>query len=162
MVDDLLGGWTNRYADELKHRRTSVVYRPAVWAEPWITAWLWTSEPQTPAKVREELLTCIHRTAYIQLHGAARSLGALLEQEGQAMAMAGVAEPKLDNDDIAYTRIVLEPFLAENGEPTLIAALFGDGAARELGYTPLGLSARAGLALALADATSSRRNATRI
>jgi hypothetical protein len=32
----------------------------------------------------------------------------------------------------------------------LIAALFGDAAARELGYQPLGLSPRAGLALAAA------------
>jgi hypothetical protein len=33
---------------------------------------------------------------------------------------------------------------------TLIAALFGDAAARELGYRPLGLSPRAGVALAAA------------
>ena len=33
---------------------------------------------------------------------------------------------------------------------TLIAALFGDAAARELGYQPLGLSPRAGLVLAAA------------
>jgi hypothetical protein len=42
--------------------------------------------------------------------------------------------------------------LNETDQPTVIPALFGDAAANQLGYTPLGLSARAGLALALHDA----------
>lgn len=33
--------------------------------------------------------------------------------------------------------------------PTLISALYGDEAVQELGYTPLGLSTNAGLALGL-------------
>jgi hypothetical protein len=48
-----------------------------------------------------------------------------------------------------YTREVLTPLLDREDMPALVAALFGDAAARELGYEPLGLSPRAGLALAL-------------
>ncbi|MEZ4863643.1 MAG: hypothetical protein R3C14_20145 [Caldilineaceae bacterium] len=38
------------------------------------------------------------------------------------------------------------------GEPIALAALYDDPAARELGYTPLGLSPYAGLALARFEA----------
>lgn len=59
---------------------------------------------------------------------------------------------KLDADELAYTRAVITPHLDTKDQPTLIAWLFGDEAAHTLGYTPLGLSERAGFALALHDA----------
>ena len=65
------------------------------------------------------------------------------------MAMAGCSRPMLTADDIAYTREVLAPYLNAKDRPTLIACLFGDAAAHALGYSPQGLSDRAGLALAL-------------
>ena len=68
------------------------------------------------------------------------------------MRMANASTPALDADDLAYTREVLAPLLDADDKPTLVAALFGDDAARDLGYTPLGLSRNAGLALARADA----------
>jgi hypothetical protein len=103
--------------------------------------------------VREEVASSIYRVAYIHRHGPARTLGELLRQEGYAMAMAGATSPILDGDDLSYTREVLTDHLLESGQPTLMAALFGDEVARELGYRPLGLSPRAGLALALSDAS---------
>ena len=51
----------------------------------------------------------------------------------------------LDEDDWGYTGEVLAPYLESEDQGVLMAALFGDGAARELGYRPLGVSARAGL-----------------
>ena len=81
-----------------------------------------------------------------------QNLGEMLNQEGYPMCMAGATTPTLDDEDLAYTQTVLAPYLAQTGEPTLIAALFGDPGARELGYTPLGLSPRAGFALALYEA----------
>jgi hypothetical protein len=104
------------------------------------------------AKVRAEVAACIYRTAYVQRHGLAQTLGELLAQEGYAMVMAGATAPALDADDLAYTQEVLAPYRNASGEPTLMAALFGDVAARQLGYTPLGLSPNAGLALALHEA----------
>jgi hypothetical protein len=68
------------------------------------------------------------------------------------MAAAGCAWPELDADDIAYTREVLIPFLDVEDKRTVIECLFGDAAGRTLGFTPRGLSAWAGLALALHDA----------
>src|SRR6185295_8920043 len=90
-------------------------------------------------------------------HGPARTLRQMLTQEGQVMALAGCTEPTLDADDIAYTREVLIPYLDADDMRTCIECLFGDAAARTLGFTPRGLSPWAGPALALHDA---RPNAT--
>jgi hypothetical protein len=66
------------------------------------------------------------------------------------MRSAGSTTPRLEDEDLAYTREVLREYTGATDRATLIAALFGDAAARELGYEPLGLSPRAGLALAAA------------
>jgi hypothetical protein len=42
--------------------------------------------------------------------------------------------------------------------PTVFAAMYGDVAAEQLGYPPLGLPARAGFEVALADALELRRD----
>ena len=68
------------------------------------------------------------------------------------MAAAGCAGRVLDEEDIAYTREVLVPFLDAGDKRTVIECLFGDEAGRTLGFTPRGLSPWAGLALALHDA----------
>ena len=73
------------------------------------------------------------------------------------MAAAGCREPALDDDDLAYTRETMAPHLERGDRPTAVACLYGDEAARELGYPPLGFSARAGLALALDAARRARR-----
>src|SRR5262249_25130110 len=84
--------------------------------------------------------------------GPARTLRAMLAQEGHVMARAGCTGPVLDAEDIAYTREVLSPSLDADDMRTAIECLFGDVAARTLGFTPRGLSPGAGLALALHDA----------
>ena len=73
------------------------------------------------------------------------------------MAQAGCTEPALDADDLAYTREVIAPYLDTKDYSTIIACLFGDEAARSLGYSPMGLSQRAGFALALHDGQLERR-----
>ena len=67
------------------------------------------------------------------------------------MAAAGCPGPRLDLEDLTYTREVLAPFLGATDRATVIACLFGDDAAHALGYRAHGLSPRAGLALALHD-----------
>jgi hypothetical protein len=144
--DDFKGGWTNRYASEFSYRfEQRAMYRRA-----WLPALLWTSETYDAALVREEVLQCVYRVVHVQRHGAPRTLGEMLAQESYVMRSAGSTSPRLDDDDLSYTREVLREYMAATDRATLIAALFGDGAARELGYEPLGLSPRAGLALAAA------------
>lgn len=157
VVDDLMGGWTNRYAAEYTIRFQSgppPEQRP--WwmtTRPWVYGVLWSSEPASERSAREAILTAIYRMAYVQQHGLARTLPSMLAQEGHVMAAAGCTSPTLDADDIAYTREVLLPFLDADDMRTAIQCLFGDNAGRTLGFSPLGLSSCAGLALALHDAT---------
>jgi hypothetical protein len=148
VADDLKGGWTNRFANEYSHRN---------WysTDPnrfWVTGVLWSSEPPSAGAAREAMLSAAYRTAYIRDHGVAPTLRDLMVQEGHAMARAGCAGPVLDEEEVAYTREVIAPFLDAGDMRTCIECLFGDAAACTLGFTPRGLSPWAGLALALHDA----------
>jgi hypothetical protein len=147
VADDAMGGWTNRYFSEFSHRFESKAYHK----RGWLTGILWTSEAPSAQTAREEALMAAYRAAHIEQHGFARTLREMLRQEGHAMAMAGCAQPTLDADELAYTREVIAPHLDAKDQPTIVACLFGDEAAYSLGYPSLGLSERAGFALALHD-----------
>jgi hypothetical protein len=145
VADDVAGGWTHRAAAELAHRRGE----PTLLRRGWITGMLWASERYDASDVREEVLTSVYRTAHIVERGAARTLRGMLIQEGNAMRRAGARNPVLEPNRLVHAREVLRPILDREDQATLIAALFGDEAARELGHEPLGLPPRAGLAVAL-------------
>lgn len=148
VADDLMGGWTNRYACEFNNRfKVEQSLKRG-----WLSAILWASEIPSVQKVREQTLIALYRTAYIRRHGIALTLQEMLHQEGYAMAMSGCQQPTLDIDDIAYTWEVISPHLSTQDYPTILACLFGDRAAHSLGYAPQGLSERAGLAIALYQA----------
>jgi hypothetical protein len=63
----------------------------------------------------------------------------------------------LDDEELAYTRTVITPHHDAHDRATVIACLFGDTAANALGYPPMGLTERAGLALALSEARAYAR-----
>jgi hypothetical protein len=146
--DDLKGGWTQRHASELGHRIGDV----ALYKRGWITGILWTSEPVSVKVVREAVMAAVHRAAHVLQHGPPRTLGQILAQEGAVMASAGCDEPRLDADDLAYTREVIEPLRDATDRATIMACLFGDAVADAFGYRRHGLSPRAGFALALHQA----------
>jgi hypothetical protein len=148
VADDRMGGWTNRYTCEF----TARFELAQSLKRNWLSVILWTSETPSVQTVWEETLIALYRTAYIQRHGAASTLQAMLNQEGYAMAMAGCQQPTLDAEDLAYTREVIAPHLSTQDYPTIMACLFGDRAAQSLGYPPQGLSDRAGFAMALHQA----------
>ncbi len=153
--DDLKGGWTNRYSCEYAQRLCAPLPPGQAYLD-WICGLLWVSEPPSAEAVREEVLTALYRVAYIHRHGHARTLRELMRQEGHVMAQAGCTRPALDAQDLEYTRWVLEPFLDATDMRTAIECLFGDAAGQTLGFTPQGLSHRAGLALALHDALANQ------
>ena len=148
ICDDLKGGWTDRYATEFSHR-----FEPgALLKRGWVVGLLWTSEPAAAQAAVLEALVSLYRAAWIALHGHSRTLRDMLAQEGWAMSRAGCTDPVLEDDDLAYTREAMAPYLDATDRATLMACMFGDAAAATLGYAPRGLSARAGLAVALHDA----------
>jgi hypothetical protein len=154
VVDDWMGPWTNRAAHEFDLRfRQGPAGRLPRWAtDHWIAGVVYSSEPVTDRAVREAIRAAVFRVAYVRRHGAARTLRDMLAQEGWVMARAGCTTPALDSEDIQYTREVLVPYLDATDMRTAVECLFGDEAARALGFTPRGLSPWAGLALALHDA----------
>jgi hypothetical protein len=162
VLDDLMGAGTNRYENEFAFRfgatqlpSSSGPRKRSRWLKDWwLTGVLWSSEAASERAVREAILTAVHRVAYRHQHGPARTLRQMLAQEGQVMALAGCSDPTLDAEDTAYTREVLIPYFDADDLRTCIECLFGDAAARTLGFTPRGLSPWAGLALALHDARS--------
>ena len=65
------------------------------------------------------------------------------------MRMGGARNPVLEPQAFVRARDALRPHLDLDDPGVLVAGVFGDIAARELGYEPLGVPDRAGLALAL-------------
>ena len=146
--DDALGGWTNRTASEFAH----CFENGPILKRGWICGILWTSEPASLESARENALKAVYRTAYILQHGQPATLAERMRQEGWAACMAGCVKPYLDPEDLAYAREVLARYREARDRATQIACLFGDAAAASLGYEAVGLSERAGFAVALADA----------
>ena len=153
VVDDLKGGWTNRYACEYQIRRGGLDRSGERFLKrsAWHAAPIWTGEPVSIPAIEREAKTTVFRAARRVIRGTARTVHALLDQEGVCMFAAGYDKIMIDSDEIAYTRAVIDPYLEADDMAIGVACLFGDGAARSLGFKPLGLSRNAGLELALHD-----------
>lgn len=151
VLDDAKGGWTNRYTTaaglwSLEQRGLERFRRSA-----WVTIGCWTSTLPTPEKIRQDTRAGLFQAVWAYTKPMPKTLRAIMPYEGQALAFAG-AKQWMDTEELEYTRTVLEPYLETTHHPALLAALYGDPAARALGYAPLGLSPNAGLALALEQA----------
>jgi hypothetical protein len=155
VIDDVQGGWTNRYFTEIpppmQGARPSAKRRALRWA----LVPIWTSEPWPTHAIRAAVLAAIYRSAFVAHVGFPETLGEIMTVEGAAALFAGIQSPRLDPEDLAYTAEVLRAYRDTRDYPTIFTCLFGDQAARSVGYPPLGLSPRAGLALAHEEA---RRN----
>lgn len=147
-TDDAHGGWTNRYLSEMQMRFEGKRHLE----RGWVVVPIWTSETWTPERVREETLASIYRSIYLQAHGTPKVLQDMMTQEGLAGVFAGATQPALDPEDLEYTCEVIRPYRSSTDYPTIFACLYGDEAARSVGYPPLGLSPRAGYAVALCEA----------
>jgi hypothetical protein len=144
-----IAGWTNRYACEYAMKFPGDV-RPGSRANrrsAWLCVPLWSSEPADGARLRQEVMSTLFRAAYQTTHGRSRTLRQMLAQERYCASCAGYCGPRMDADELDYTRQVMEPYLDCEDIPTVIACLFGDPAAESLGFRKFGLSHRAGLAL---------------
>ena len=148
VADDAQGGWTDRFLTETSQRFD----KQGKATSGWTVVLCWTSQAWSAETVREEVLASIYRTLHVQRQGVPATLRQMMTQEGLAAAFAGAQQPTLDPDDLAYTREVIRPYLDSAHFPTAFACLYGDEAARSVGYPALGLSARAGYAVALEDA----------
>jgi hypothetical protein len=152
VADDLKGGWTNRYFTEMANR----FERKYEVEHGWATVLFWTSEEPSLERARTQTLGAIYRALHQRRRGAATTLRAMMEQEGRAARFAG-ERMHLDAAELQRSRAIIEPHLDSTSYPVIAAALYGDDAGASLGYPPLGLPARAGYALALANALAEPR-----
>jgi len=147
VLDDLKGGWTQRTFNDAARFETGLYLERTGWA----SLKLWTSEIPALETVRPLVLEGIYRTEFVVQHGDPRTLSEMMRQEGLASAFAGRAL-EFGPEELEYSRAVLAPYFESAEQPTTFAGMYGDGAARELGYPPLGLSAGAGFQVGLANA----------
>jgi len=144
VVDDIQGGWTNRYTTE-----ASLLFENSyALKHHWMTTPLWASEPVSQDRLRQEVFRSAYRSLHILQQGLPKTVRQMMAQEGAAAHFAQM-ELTLDEDDLAYSQQVIEPYLDQEEYPLAFAAMYGDSAAKLLGYEPLGLSDRAGFEVAL-------------
>lgn len=160
LLDDVAGGWTNRYLTEATMRMCSDErVRRANQKRHFVLVPCWASQEYTVPTLRAEARAALYRYAHLQRHGHPHTLQQIMEMDGAARMFAGEV-PQLDADELAYTAAVIAPLLPSHDFALQFAALFGDGAARSVGYTPQGLSAYAGFELALHQMLQSQNNFT--
>jgi hypothetical protein len=131
------GMWTDRLATEIEYRTTAK--RRADHGQ----VILWSREAITAEDVRCESVAETVRTMWTALHGQARTLRTVLAREGLAYALAdpkSIAQPE--------NGVAITDALEILGESTtlgdIVAVLYGDAVADQMGWPPLGISDRGG------------------
>ncbi|MDQ2665771.1 MAG: hypothetical protein M3Z05_07150 [Gemmatimonadota bacterium] len=138
------GMWTDRLATEVRHR--TLAERRSVHGE----ILLWSGDAPDADDIRHESAAEAVRTIWTSLHGPTRTLSDVLSREGLAYALA-----RPSTEPAPLERAVGEALEVLGDTSTLadiIGVLYGDSAASTLGYTPLGLSERAGYEWAIGRA----------
>ena len=152
VLDDLKGGWTNRtFNDAVRFKVGENLKKTG-----WVCVPVWTSEAPTLEELRAVVLESVFRAAFVVQHGDPTTLREMICQEGLTAVFAArrleFDNLEIEREELEYSRAVIAPHLDSTHQPTVIACLYGDEAAKELGYPPLGLSKNAGFQIALADA----------
>ncbi len=140
LSDDVGGMWTHRRTTDLKRR----------WDEAspgeggWLVPLAWASDAPSADALTCEARATAYRELYRVVHGRPACVRDVLLQEGFALIFAGT-EPAMRAMPYALDR-----YLEASDTPTVFGALFGDRAAAELGYPPLGLPPNAGFSVGVA------------
>jgi hypothetical protein len=137
------GMWTDRLATEVEHRL--LLRDPG-------GVLLWFDEPVLVEQLDAAIVAQAVRLVSFHRQGPPITLADAVAQEGEALARAGHLG---EHDGAAAEALaVLEH---DTDLPTMVAFLYGDDAARTMGFTPLGLDLHAGERHAVALARAHRR-----
>ena len=140
------GMWTDRLATEVAHR--TALERSAHRG----TVLLWTRESIERDDVLREAAAETVRIAWTARHGDAASVVTMLAREGLAYAPSLNQWAPTPPDTSAGMNDVLAVLGDSRTLGDIVAVLYGDDAASELGHPPAGLPARTGFAWAAARA----------
>lgn len=144
LSDDLKGGWTNQFST---HFGNSFLPK-GLFNHQYCTPLFWTSETHDSALARQRTLETLWRTVFQLKNGFALDLAEHLEQEAFVQQQL---DWKPGHIEYSLMNQVKSTFLKNKNsesQATLIAFLYGDVAAEELGYSPLGLAPYQGFELA--------------
>lgn len=149
LLDDVGGGGTNRFLMEAAGRmRSDERLERGNRHRRFVMVGCWASEGYTPVRIRVGAYEGLYRYTKVAEQGVPRTLREIMQLDGAARAFAG-AVPLLADDELAYTDEVITPYLDSTDFAVQFACLFGDAAARSVGYTPHGFAPYAGFELAL-------------
>ncbi len=151
-------GWTERHLTDAEWRFTlkndtlpkSVTLKGF---DRWVSVLLWTDVEVSETYISREVRAALYRALHYRYLAPSRTLADMMRQEGRVLAYAGYT-PELGGEELEYSREVIRPFLQSADFPVCFAALYGDDAARQVGYKGLGLPASAGFQVALRDTLS--------
>jgi hypothetical protein len=132
------GMWTDRLATEVEHRLLA--------KDPGGLLW-WCAQAINAETLDLEIVTQTVRLVLQRREGAPSNLTAAAHQEGVAGATAGQ-----QGEFHTGAAEVLEVLGNDTGLGTMVAFLYGDTAATNMGFAPLGLSGSTGYAHAVAAA----------
>ena len=131
------GMWTDRLATEVEYRTTAK--RRADHGQ----VMLWSREGITAEYVRRESVAETVRTMWTSLHGQAKTLRSVFAREGLAYALAdskAIAPP--ENGEAIRDALTILGDSTTQGD--IVAALYGDAVADQMGWPALGISDRGG------------------
>ena len=131
------GMWTDRLASEIEYRTTAK--RRAHHGQ----VILWSREAITAEDVRRESVAETVRTMWTALHGQARTLRSVFAREGLAYALADPKAITPPENDAAILE-ALEILGDSTTQGDIVAALYGDTVAEQMGWPTLGISDRGG------------------
>lgn len=135
LADDLMGGWTERYSTDYSSR----FKLNAMIKRHFCCVYLYTTENVSPDAIINRTKAYIHRTLYWLDHPKPATLADHIQQE-TAMAKAIKSEHLLSSAEFDECRRLYDLLKTSTEYPVIFSFLYGDKAAKALGYTPLGLS----------------------
>ncbi len=161
VVDDAMGGWTDRVLSDFSYRFLEPGRRHHEIEHGWITTVLWSGDPYSPGVLAAATAAAIYRAFYVLEHGGPRSLDEMMRQEGRAAWFGDVRYPDAAEAAVDDTANILAAYRSSTARPVQVAALWGDDAAEASGYDTLGVVAWGGLALARAEAQKAHPDLSR-
>ena len=158
VADQPNNGWTQRWLTDAAWRFGPEKRPGQTPTRRWITVQLWTHLPLTPDYLRSQARGAVMRAVWQIGPGLPVTLETHMAQEGAALRFGGglfAGQPlSLEPDELTYTRQVLKPLCQSVHWPTIFAALYGDEAAIEVGFPPLGVGKLAGFGVGMWDVDS--------
>ncbi len=157
LLDDLHGGWSERYSAEAGLRFGFMFTQRANRRARFLIVPAWSSERPTSDEIYAETLAACYRQAWRDTRGLPGKLKDLVEQEGNAQIFASLKPLSipLSDEEMAHVAAVYEEHAESNRYPVHFAFIFGDEASITTGQPPLGLPMRGGLEFALRRAIDS-------